>query len=78
MKNSTTTIERCSENEEISIESYSKIVPVSLKDKIADALSSFISKLIFSIVVTLFTQFIKIKAFECLSGFCYHNKSEVR
>jgi len=73
MKNSATTIEIYSEKE-----ANSKIVPLSLKCKIADALSSFMSQLVISIVVTLFTQLIKIKALACLSGFCYPNKSEAR
>lgn len=72
MKNSATTIGIYSEKE-----ANTKIMPLSLKGKIADALSSFMSQLVISIVVTLFTQLIKIKALECLSGFCY-NKSEVR
>jgi len=78
MKNSLTTIEVYSEKEEDSNQTNSKLLPISLKDKIADALSSFMSELVITIVVTLFTQLIKIKEFECLFGFCYHNKSKVR
>jgi len=72
MKNSATIIGIYAE------EANSKLVPLSLKDKIADTLSSIMSQLVISIVVTLFTQLIKIKALACLSGFCYHNKSEAR
>lgn len=78
MKNSPTTIEICTEKEVDYNESYSKIASQNLKDKTADVAMSFISQMVFSIVVFLFTQLIKIKAFECLSGFCYHNKSEIR
>ena len=78
MKNSATTIGIYSEKEENSNRTNSKLVTLSLKDKIADALSSFMSQLVISIVVTLFTQLIKIKALACLSGFCYPNKSEAR
>lgn len=78
MKNRATTIEMYCEKVENPNEPISKLIPLSLKDKIADALSSFISELVISIVVTLFNQLIKIKALECLSGFCYHNISESR
>ncbi|WP_395050218.1 hypothetical protein [Flavobacterium sp.] len=78
MKNSATTIGIYSEKKENSRGENSKMLPLSLKDKIADALSSFLSELVISIVVTLFNQLIKIKALECLSGFCYHNISESR
>ena len=77
MKNSASIIGIFSEKEENSKKANSKLLPLSLKDKIADALSSFMSQLVISIVVALFTQLIKIKSLECLSGFCY-NKSEVR
>lgn len=73
MKNSVTIIGICSKKEE-----NSKLVTLSLNDKIAETLSSFMSQLLISIVVILFTQLIKIKALKCLSGFCYHNKSEAR
>ena len=73
MKNSATTIVICSERE-----TNSKLGTLSLKDKTADAISYFMSQLVISIVVTLFTQLIKIKALECLSGFCYPYKSKTR
>ena len=78
MKNSATTIGICSGKKANSNETNAILVPLSLKDKIADALSSFMSQLVISIVVMLFTQLIKIKALECLSGFCYPNKSKAR
>jgi hypothetical protein len=55
----------------------SKLGFLSLKDKMVDALSSFMSELVISVVVAVFSQLIKIKSLECLSGFCYHNKSKV-
>jgi len=75
MKSSATTMGICFENEH-SNETNSKLAALSLKGKIVDALSSIVSQLVISIVVTLFTQIIKFKPFECLSGFCYHNKSK--
>jgi hypothetical protein len=54
----------------------SKLGSLSLKDKMADTLSTFMSELVISIVVAIFTQLIKIKSLECLSGFCYHDKSK--
>lgn len=78
MKNSATIIYIFSEKEEDSIRLNSKLVPQSWRAKIEDALASFMSQLVISIVVTLFNQLIKIKKFECLSGFCYPNKSEAR
>jgi hypothetical protein len=78
MKNSATTIGIDSEKEVNSNEPNLKLGTKSLKDKIANTISSFMSQLVISIVVALFTQLIKIKALACLSGFCYHNKSEAR
>jgi hypothetical protein len=75
MKNSTTTKGIHSQKEENSRKNP-KSVLLSLNDKIVDALSSFMSQLLFSMVVALFTQLIKIKSLACLSGFCY-NKSEL-
>jgi hypothetical protein len=54
----------------------SKLGFLSLKDKMVDALSSFMSELVITIVVAIFTQLIKIKSLACLSGFCYSNKSK--
>jgi len=74
MKSSATTMGICSENEH-SNETNSKLANLSLKCRIADVLSSMLSQLVISIVVALFTQLIKFKSLECLSGFCYPNKS---
>jgi len=78
MYNQVTTMEILSEKGKNSNESNSKLGILSLKDKIADALSSFMSELTISIVVTIFSLLIKIEGLKCLSGFCYHNKSKKR
>lgn len=76
MKNSTTKKRIFFEKEENSRKNP-KSALLSLNDKIVDALSYFMSQLVISMVVTLFTQLIKIKSLACLSGFCY-NKSELQ
>jgi hypothetical protein len=55
-------------------ETHSTIKPLGLIDKILDSWSNFLSELVVAIVVVLFSQLIKFKTFECLSGFCYPHK----
>lgn len=78
MNNSATTFEISY----IKAEDCNTATPILLKlntlDKIAGVYYSLLSKIVISIVVALFTQLIKLKSFECLSGFYYHNKSEIR
>jgi hypothetical protein len=77
MKNSATTFE-ISYLKEIDCNTTTPILlKLNTLDKIADVYYSLLSKIVISIVVALFTQLIKIKSLECLSGFCYHNKSEI-
>jgi hypothetical protein len=77
MKNSATTFETLYIKTEDCITATPILLKLNMLDKIADAYYSLMSKIIISIVVALFTQLIKFKSFECLSGFCYHNKSEI-